>query len=615
MITTVILYSFTFGRAEPLATIYPFTISVKGATILSTNTHTLRLYWRQIRRYKRSFFTMLIAIPAAALLIDTLLPYYFSQAIGGLADNHPLTVQHMLITAAIIGISGAIINMIGFQAITRHEAKVRTSLADATFAQLLRKDMRFFVNEKVGALTSRFIDFTRSHVVLQDLLVIRTLGFLLSVGVGFFILASQSWMLALIVVGLLSALIFQVRWSIRKRAPFRHERKTLTGEINGRIADAITNNLIVKTFANEQIEIDSVSKQNKRFQKVFIKDISFISYEGSARVAIMAIVQIIAVSVAAQLVFSHHMNIAAAIFALTYLQRIASQIFTLGDMLNGYDQALLEAAPMSDVLAAKATITDKTDAHVLKDIQPTIELKNVSYRYSDSDDDVLKNINLKIKAGEKIGLVGHSGAGKTTITHLLLRFSDVSGGTVIVDTHDIRNVTQESLRRSIAYVPQEPMLFHRSLRENIAYGKPDATDEEIRRAATQANALEFIDKLPHQLDTAVGERGVKLSGGQRQRIAIARAILKDAPILLLDEATSALDSQSEKMIQDALEKLMQGRTSIVIAHRLSTIAKMDRIIVLDNGNISEQGTHTELLKNNGIYATLWSHQSGGFIEE
>jgi ATP-binding cassette subfamily B protein len=192
---------------------------------------------------------------------------------------------------------------------------------------------------------------------------------------------------------------------------------------------------------------------------------------------------------------------------------------------------------------------------------------------------------------------------------------DIDGGQILIDGQDISQVTQNSLRGAIAYVPQDPFLFHRSLRDNIAYGKPDASDAEITAAAHAAYADEFIDQLPHGLDTIVGERGVKLSGGQRQRIAIARAILKDAPILVLDEATSALDSESEIYIQQALEKLMKNRTSIVIAHRLSTIAKLDRIIVLDNGKIVEEGPHTELLDQKGTYARLWKHQSGGFIEE
>lgn len=582
---------------------------------METNRRTIKLYWDQIRRYKRSFFIMLIFIPIAALLTDTLLPYFFSQAIGGLAVHNQTTINHNLILATIIGLSGALINMIGFQSMVRHEAKVRTSLSNATFASLIKKDMSFFVNEKVGALTSRFIDFIRSEVTLQDLLVIRTLGFILSVSTGLVILATQSWLLAIIVLSLITLLITQVRWSIKKRAPWRHERKTLTGEINGQVADAVTNSLTVKTFSHEQDEIESLAVKNNRFEDLYIKDLGFVTMEGSMRVFIMAIVQIIAISIAASLVINGQMGIASAIFVLTYLQRISSQIFTLGDMLNGYDRALLEAAPMSDILTKETIVNDKPKAINLNNIKPKIDFINVSYRYNDANEDVIQNINLSIPAGQKIGLIGHSGAGKTTFTHLLLRFSDINNGAILVDGHDIRDVTQNSLRANIAYVPQDPTLFHRSLRENIGYGKHDASDYDIRQAAKKANALEFIDALPKGLDTHVGERGIKLSGGQRQRIAIARAILKDAPILVLDEATSALDSESEKLIQDALTKLMKGRTSIVIAHRLSTIAKLDRIIVLDNGNISEQGTHGELLAKKGTYAKLWLHQSGGFIED
>lgn len=558
---------------------------------------------------------MLVCIPLGALLIDTLLPYFFSQAIGGLIEKNSIVIQTSLLIAAAVGLGGALVNVIGFQAMTRHEAKVRTDLSNATFERLISKDLQFFVNEKVGALTSRFIDFVRAEVALQDLLIIRTLGFILSVGTGLAILATQSWVIALVILGLIAALVVQVKWSIKKRAPWRHERKTLAGEVNGSVADAVTNNLVVKTFAGERSEIATVTEKNKRFEMLFIKDIGFISLEGSARVALMVITQIVAVTISAYLVFHGQMEVAAAIFALTYLQRIASQIFTLGDMLNGYDQALLEASPMSEILMKETSVNDKPNATQLTAQTPTIELRAVSYKYNDGGENVLDTINLSIPAGQKVGLVGHSGAGKTTITHLLLRFADVTNGGIFIDNQDIRDVTQESLRQAISYVPQEPMLFHRSLRDNIAYGKPIATDAEIRKAAKQANALDFIDKLPQGLDTMVGERGVKLSGGQRQRIAIARAILKDAPILILDEATSALDSESEKLIQNALEKLMKGRTSIVIAHRLSTIAKLDRIVVLGNGKIIEDGTHSELLKQRGTYANLWSHQSGGFIEE
>src|SRR3989344_4515244 len=227
---------------------------------------------------------------------------------------------------------------------------------------------------------------------------------------------------------------------------------------------------------------------------------------------------------------------------------------------------------------------------------------------------IFNKFNLDIKSGERVGIVGHSGAGKSTITSLILRFMDVSDGRIIIDGQDIRNVTQDDLRSVISYVPQESILFHRTIRENIAYGKQNSTEEKIISAARKAHASEFISQLSKGYDTFVGERGVKLSGGERQRIAIARAMLKNAPILVLDEATSSLDSVSESYIQDAFNELMKGKTTIVIAHRLSTIQKMDRIIVLDKGQIVEEGTHKELLEKNGMYANLWNHQTGGFLD-
>jgi len=582
---------------------------------LSTNKNTLRLYWQQVRKHKPSFFTMLVAIPLGVLLIDTLLPYFLAQAIGGLSTNDKAMVVQSLVAGSVVGLVGAVANFVGFYAMARHETSVKAGLGDATFEQIISKDLRFFVNTKVGALTSRYIDFNRSETTLQDLFIIRTLGFILSVGVGLVLLGWQSPIVAGVILALIVMLVLQIRWSIKKRAPLRHERKVLVGEIHGHVADAVTNNLVVKTFAGEQAEIDAVRRLNKRFRHVAVKDLGFLATEGSLRVLLMIIVQIVAIAAATYYVFAGQLTIAAAIFALAYLQRIGSQLFILGDIINGYDQALLDAAPMSDILMTPDAVADSPAAQPLKITEPSLQLGNVSYRYGESKETVLHGISLNIPAGQKVGLVGHSGAGKTTITHLLLRFDDVTSGAILIDGQDVRYVTQKSLRRAVAYVPQEPMLFHRSLRENIAYGKPDASDSDVRRAARQANALEFIEQLPRGFDTLVGERGVKLSGGQRQRIAIARAILKDAPILVLDEATSALDSESEKLIQESLGTLMKNRTSIVIAHRLSTIAKLDRIIVLDGGKIIEDGTHAELLKKKGTYATLWSHQSGGFIEE
>ena len=242
-----------------------------------------------------------------------------------------------------------------------------------------------------------------------------------------------------------------------------------------------------------------------------------------------------------------------------------------------------------------------------------IQAKNLSYSYGLTPQ--FDGVDFSIGSNQKVGLVGTSGGGKTTITKLLLRFIDIGSGAITIDGQDIKEVTQASLRDAITYVPQEPMLFHRSLFENIAYGKSAATKDEVIAAAQAAHAHDFITSLPHGYDTLVGERGIKLSGGQRQRVAIARAFLKKAPIIILDEATSALDSESEKYIQESLWELMKGKTALVIAHRLSTIKHLDRIIVLDQGKIVQDGTHDQLIQEKGVYAKLWSHQSGEILED
>jgi ATP-binding cassette subfamily B multidrug efflux pump len=270
-------------------------------------------------------------------------------------------------------------------------------------------------------------------------------------------------------------------------------------------------------------------------------------------------------------------------------------------------------------LSKPISIMDKPDAPALKVTKGTINFNNISFHYGQGKD-IIENLNLSIKAGEKIGLVGRSGAGKSTLVNLLLRFHELEKGSIFIDDQNIADVTQDSLRAQIGMVTQDTSLLHRSIRDNILYGKPDATEKELYEACKQAHAEPFIQTLsdPHGnkgYDAQVGERGVKLSGGQRQRIAITRVLLKDAPILILDEATSALDSEVEAAIQESLNQLMEGKTVIAIAHRLSTIAAMDRLIILDGGKIVEEGSHEALIKQKGIYAQLWQHQTGGFLGE
>ena len=296
----------------------------------------------------------------------------------------------------------------------------------------------------------------------------------------------------------------------------------------------------------------------------------------------------------------------------SYLLRLTESLWDFASITKAYYEAFSDAQEMAIILNTPYGVEDKVTKSLDK-IKGEVIFENVTYIYDQNNTKVFDNFSLTIPAGQKISIVGTSGAGKSTFVNLLMRLFNLTTGKILIDNIDISTISQKNLREQIAFVPQDPALFHRTLMENIRYGKRDATDEEVREASHLANCDKFIDKLPLGYNTYVGERGIKLSGGERQRVAIARAILKDAPILILDEATSALDSESELLIQDALHNLIKNKTTIVIAHRLSTIRAMDRIIVIENGKIIEDDNHNQLVgKEGGIYKKLWDIQSGGF---
>jgi ATP-binding cassette subfamily B protein len=331
--------------------------------------------------------------------------------------------------------------------------------------------------------------------------------------------------------------------------------------------------------------------------------------------SIQSLLYVASLVVATWLALSGRVEVGLVYLILTYTTSLLLRLWELNNVFRNLNRIFGDARDMTEILEIAPEVQDPNAPEAVSMHRGRIDFNRVTFQHAESSKEIFRNLQLRITPGEKIGLVGPSGSGKTTLTHLLLRLMDIQKGTICIDGQDITKVRQQDLRSRIAYVPQEPLMFHRSIMENIRYGQLDASDEAVLNAAKMANADEFIHTLPKGYDTLVGERGTKLSGGQRQRIAIARAMLKNAPILVLDEATSALDSESEALIQDALWKLMEGRTAIVIAHRLSTIQKMDRILVMERGRIVEQGTHRELLLTQGVYAKLWSHQSGGFIEE
>ncbi len=306
------------------------------------------------------------------------------------------------------------------------------------------------------------------------------------------------------------------------------------------------------------------------------------------------------------------LGVAAVVVTFSYYTNATQIMFDFNRIYRRMESTLTEAAQFTELLLEPPALVDPPDPQPLRPADAAVRFEGVRFAHSGGPP-LFDGLDLEIPSGFKVGLVGRSGGGKTTLTRLLLRLMDVDGGRILLGGQDIARLRQADLRSLIAYVPQEPAMFHRSVRDNIAFSRPGATEAEILRAARAAHVTEFAETLPDGFDTLVGERGVKLSGGQRQRVALARAILRDAPILLLDEATSALDSESELLVQEALWHLMRDRTALVVAHRLSTVVRMDRLVVLDHGRILEQGSHRELLQSQGPYARLWHHQSGGFL--
>ncbi|OJU87487.1 hypothetical protein BGO17_00605 [Candidatus Saccharibacteria bacterium 49-20] len=585
---------------------------------------TLRLFWGTIRNHKKYFIPAMILQPLAIFSTGYAGLYIISLVVNRLTtENIPADqlfttfLPYIIVFVAIVGVGELILwRLVMFLQWTMND-KVIYELNRKVFDTLAEQSMEFHTNRFGGSLVSQSNKFTGAFARLADLYLFNIAPMIYSFVFTFVILAPILPWFALALAAF-AVIFMSIAWlSFRSIRELNVVEAETHNKVSGQIADSITNIMAVKSFSREKHE-------KKRFEK-FASDAREAGFKIRTAVIIRdfwfgLIITCIMTAAFVTLIFGNvwfGVAIGTLMLAVSYSMQILGNLWGFNGMLRQLNRIFGDAREMSLILNTQQTVADATDAKKLKASAGKIALNDVTFRHADAkkDDTIFKHFNLVINSGERVGLVGHSGSGKTTLTKLILRFADIQEGEVLIDGQSISAVTQESLREAVAYVPQEPMLFHRSLRENIMYGKPDATEEEVVQAARRANALEFIEKLPEGFDTLVGERGVKLSGGQRQRIAIARAILKDAPVLILDEATSALDSESEKLIQEALAELMKGRTSIVIAHRLSTISKLDRIIVMDDGKIIEDGNHETLLEAKGQYARLWAHQSGGFIEE
>ena len=495
------------------------------------------------------------------------------------------------------------------------ESAMQRDLYQKIFQKLTSETMFFHSNKFGGSLVSQSNKLVGSVERFWDTIIWSVLPVAISIVGSVAILWFIFWQYAVFMAVLSIAFAVAVYFGSRHMAKLNEAEASASNKVSGQLSDSVSNILAVKTSAAQQREMAHFSGKVLDWRSATLATMRSFLKASTVYSSITALIRIGALVFAVYASGQGFISVAAIYLIVTYTSTVAHNLWNMNGIMRTYNRVMGDAKEMTSILSSSISITDRNDSRLAVK-NGGIKINNMTFTHDEGEGATLfSDFSLNIKPGEKVGLVGSSGSGKTTLTKLLLRLADIDSGEILIDEQNIAEVTQASLHESIAYVPQEPLLFHRSIRENIAYARPEASDEEIREAAKKASALEFIEGLKDGFDTLVGERGVKLSGGQRQRIAIARAILKDAPILVLDEATSALDSGSEKLIQASLETLMKGRTSIVIAHRLSTIAKLDRIIVLSDGKITEDATHDKLLAMKGDYAKLWKHQSGGFIED
>ena len=552
----------------------------------------------------------------SSITLTVVIPYIISLALADVILGHEEVFWHHIVALSVAVVVAVAGNMVGFTTGIRLAARMERLATNKAFDHLLSRGASFHADNPSGKLVANATEYGKNASrVLFDLLFNGLLPYVSSSIIGIGIVFFHSVEIGIALVAIYVITVTFTLLDSRRRSTIRIARKRIQDSMIANIADVITNAQATKTFAREADEQATNDTLQRKLLKFRLRDWTMAAVMGSIRLGALLILQIFFIIYVAMQVKADPAYLGIGIYAFTYTLSMISKLFELNVLLRTGEEALLSASTMTQYLLEEPEIVDSPNARTLIINGGSVEFQDVTFAYPDKYDTLVFNdFSLTIPAGQKVGLVGRSGGGKSSLTRLILRFEDIASGKLLIDNTDIRDVTQQSLRQAVGYVPQDPLLFHRTVRENIAYGNPDATDEEIFEAAKKAYAYDFIMSLPNGLDTIVGERGVKLSGGQRQRIAIARTILKDAPILVLDEATSALDSESEVYIQKALAVLMKNRTSIVIAHRLSTIAKLDRIIVLDAGKIVEDGTHGELLTHSGIYAKLWKHQSGGFIE-
>ncbi|MFG6196092.1 ABC transporter ATP-binding protein [Nonomuraea sp. JJY05] len=561
-----------------------------------------------------------VAVPALTMpalgniCLFYLAPLAVAGLVGHLAGGGEGSVAALLPYVLGFGallLGGEVLWRIGLHFLNRTDARGIERLGVVGMDELLAKDAAFFHNNFAGSLTKRVLGFSSRFEDFADLLTFSIMAKLVPLIFASVVLWQYHPLLVLVLVGLIIVTGVLVAPLIRRRQAMVDDREAAKVLVSGHVADVLANMETVRAFAAEGREATEHRARIAEQQRLTLRSWDY----GNLRVdTVVAPISVLtsAIGLLLAVALRGGLGVEAIVVVFSYYSNTISIMFEFNQIYRRIESVLTEAAQFTELLLVPPTVLDPADPQPLRPADSSVRFERVRFAH-DGAAPLFEGLDLDIPSGTKIGLVGQSGGGKTTLTRLLLRLMDVDAGRILIGGQDITRLRQADLRSLIAYVPQEPAMFHRSVRDNIAFARPGASDAEILAAARAAHVTEFAESLPDGFDTLVGERGVKLSGGQRQRLALARAILRDAPILLLDEATSALDSESELLVQEALWHLMRDRTALVVAHRLSTVVRMDRLVVLNRGRIVEQGSHGELLQTDGPYARLWRHQSGGFL--
>ncbi|WP_432118128.1 ABC transporter ATP-binding protein [Streptomyces sp. bgisy032] len=577
----------------------------------------LRHYTRELSRLRRWTAPAMLLSALGNIGIHYVAPLIVAKLVGDLAGGGDVTVASTV--PYVLGFTGVLLLAevlwrVALHCLNRLDALGIEHLYVIGMDELFAKDAAFFHDNFAGSLTKRVLSFASRFEPFVDTLTFQIVGSFVPLTFGAVVLWRYE---PLLVVGLLAMIALTavlVVPLIRRRQRLVDEREEAIARVSGHVADSLMNMDTVRAFAAEEREAAEHRSRVAMSRRLTIRSWDYGNLRIDTLVAPMSVLtNALGLLLAVALAGGAH-GVEAIVVAFAYYNNATRIMFDFNQIYRRLESSMTEAAQFTELLLTPPTVLDPPEPEPLRPRGADVRFEKVTFAHRGGRP-LFDGLDLHVPSGAKVGLVGRSGGGKTSLTRLLLRMTDIDGGRILVGGQDISRLRQADLRGQIAYVPQDPAMFHRTLRENIAFARPDATDAEIREAAAAAHVTEFADALPDGFDTMVGERGIKLSGGQRQRVALARAILRNAPILLLDEATSALDSESEVLVQQALWRLMEGRTALVVAHRLSTVATMDQLVVLDRGRIVEQGTHQELLGIDGAYAKLWQHQSGGFLDD